>query len=301
MKTIITTLTLFFCLSVFGQVATPDICLVTVDPTYSFQQVVWQKDTISLNIDHYNIYMDDGTGTPYFLGSRDFDSSSVYEDHFNDPNVDSVAYYLTAVDTAGVESAFSTPHSTMHLSVMPNGLGGITCTWSHYWGRTVGSYECHRDTLTNDTWEMIFSGGSGTTTWDDNAMPGTPNMQYKLMTAWTGVCSTQKAIGDFNSSRSNRTQAISNPAGLEDAAFTINELYPNPVGDVLHLIGTQRFGQIKEVIVYSNQGKLIKKMDVNINNGDFHIQMDLSDIAAENYLLIVNSTNGAYHQQFIKK
>ncbi|MBL4703549.1 MAG: T9SS type A sorting domain-containing protein [Flavobacteriales bacterium] len=301
MKAILVTLSLVLSLSTFGQLATPDICLVTVDPTYTYQQIVWEKDTVSTNISHYNIYMDNGSGTPFFLGQRDFDSSSVYSDYINDPDVDSVAYYLTAVDLGGAESGYSAPHSTMHLSVVDNGAGGITCSWSHYWGRAIVAYECHRDTLTNDTWEMIFSGGSATTTWDDWNMPGTSAMQYKLMTTWTGVCSTQKAIGDFNSARSNRTSSISTPVNIEETAFVINELYPNPVEDILNLKGSQQYGRIQEVIIYNNQGKLIKKVEVEVANGEFHLEIDLSHLAADTYLVVINSTNGAFHQQFIKK
>jgi hypothetical protein len=282
-------------------VATPEICLVTVDPTYNFQQIVWQKDTLSPHLSHYNIYMNDGSGIPALLGSRSYDSSSVYEDMVNDPNADSVTYYLTAVDTLGAESAFSAPHANMFLWVSDNGAGGVTCSWRHYWGKPVLSYECHRDTLTNDTWEMVFSGGSGMTEWDDLDMPSTPNMQYILITNWAGVCSTQKAVGDFNSSRSNRTQNIATPQSIKEAAFSINELYPNPVGNRLNLKGHQRFGQIESIGIYNNQGKLVKEFEVEVNMGDFYLEIEVDDLPPSNYMIVVNSTSGAYNQQFIKK
>jgi len=300
MRIILTSLFAILSIVSIAQPATPDICLVTVDPTYTFHQVVWEKDTISVDIDYYNIYMETATG-PSLLGVRDFDSSSVYNDFVNDPDVDSVTFYLSAVDFTGAESALSAPHSTMHLWVVDNGIGGITCTWTHYEGQTVGTYECMRDTLLNDTWETVFSAGWSSVSWDDNDMPGTPSMQYKLMTTFSGVCSTQKAIGDFNSSRSNRTATISAPVSIEETAFVINELYPNPVDDILNLKGSQQFGQLQEIVIYNNQGKLIKKVNLDVNNGDFHIKMDLSELAADAYLVVINSTSGTYHQQFIKK
>jgi hypothetical protein len=300
MRTLLTSLLVLLAIVSIAQLATPDICLVTVDPTYTYHQVVWEKDTVSVNIDYYNIYMET-TGGPSLLGLRDFDSSSVYSDFVNDPDVDSVTYYLSAVDFTGAESALSAPHSTMHLRVMDNGIGGITCTWSHYEGQSVGTYECMRDTLLNDTWEMVFSAGWSSVSWDDNDMPGTPSMQYKLMTTFSGVCSTQKAIGDFNSSRSNRTATISAPVNVEETAFVINELYPNPVDDILNLKGSQQFGQIQEIVIYNTQGKLIKKLDLDLNNGDFHIEVDLRELAADTYVVVINSTNSNFHQQFIKK
>jgi hypothetical protein len=300
MRTLLTSLLVLLAIVSIAQLATPEICLVTVDPTYTYHQVVWEKDTVSVNIDYYNIYMET-TGGPSLLGLREFDSSSVYSDFVNDPDVDSVTYYLSAVDFTGAESALSPPHSTMHLRVMDNGIGGITCTWSHYEGQSVGTYECMRDTLLNDTWEMVFSAGWSSVSWDDNDMPGTPSMQYKLMTTFSGVCSTQKAIGDFNSSRSNRTATISAPVNVEETAFVINELYPNPVDDILNLKGSQQFGQIQEIEIYNTQGKLIKKLDLDLSNGDFHIEVDLRELAADTYVVVINSTNGNFHQQFIKK
>ena len=61
MKITLSTILLFVFTTSFAQLATPEICLVTVDPTYTFNQVVWQKDSLSVNIDYYKIYMDDGS------------------------------------------------------------------------------------------------------------------------------------------------------------------------------------------------------------------------------------------------
>ncbi len=296
----------FIALAFFGyaQPTTPDICLVTVDTGSTFTKVVWDKDTVSTDIDYYNVYKQIAV-SPFkqLLGSRDFDSSSVFEDHISDPNADSNTYYLTAVDLSGVESTFSAPHSTIHLTVTPNGAGGMLCSWTHYEGRMVDSYHCHRDSLINDDWEVIFASSTGTqSAWNDNDMPITSTMRYKLEVEWSSVCSTQKkAIGDFNSSRSNRTAALNNPMNVEELPFVVSEFYPNPVEDELTIRGNQRVGQFTALQVYSNDGKLIKQVPLSQGAGDFNLVVNLSELAAGSYLVVLNSTNGSFQQSIIKK
>lgn len=288
----------------FAQVATPNICLVSVDSNSTHNYVVWEKP-ITGAIDYYNIYYDNGSGSPVLLGNRDYDSLSIYRDFTNDPNVDSVTYYLSAVDTFGVETAMSAPHSTMYLNIAHNGQGGVMCSWSHYWGRSVSSYQCWRDTAINDTWEMIFASGSGAQSgWNDNNMPGTSSMRYFLKTEWGSVCTISRANNDFNSSRSNRTSTISNPQvpqDLKDFPIIVTALYPNPTSDVLYVEGTQQFGEITGVKIYDPAGRLVDEQTVNPVNGSFKLEISTLTLRPGNYLMEINSTRGVYHQKFLKE
>jgi len=192
-----------------------DICVVTVDTISGMNLIVWEK-TPGLNIDYFNIYKEGTQSGIYFLvGSRPFDSISVFEDSLANPQIRSWRYKISAVDSCGQESDLSGIHKTMHLTVNLGLNNTINLIWDDYSGFSFSSYIIYRGTDPDSmvAYDVI---PSNLHSYVDPAPP--TGQLYYLVSALhpSGGCTADKTK-NFNSAKSNTTSigsATANPLSL---------------------------------------------------------------------------------------
>ncbi|HHZ65995.1 MAG TPA: T9SS type A sorting domain-containing protein [Flavobacteriales bacterium] len=183
--------------------AIQDICVVTVDTVSGKNIVVWEK-TGGLGIDHFNIYKE-GTqsGIYQLIGSTPFGSLSEYHDSLSDPSLRSWRYKISAVDSCGQESALSSIHKTLHLTINLALGGGNNLIWDGYSGLPISTYVIYRGTAPDTLKAINIVSGNSFTFTDPSPPAGTLHYVVAALHPFGG-CTADKAK-NYNSSKSNST------------------------------------------------------------------------------------------------
>lgn len=221
---------------VVNPVPTQELCMVSVDPTSTFNVVTWEKP-VSLEIDSFRIYRE-VLSSFVQIGAVPYDSLSEYNDSTflpaADPNTTNFRYKISVVDTCGNESTLSNHHRTIFLQAN-QGVGGVVnLNWVPYEGATVDFYRILRDTLGTGIYVAIDSVPGSNTVYTDNAPPVvTTNVSYLLESNWAITCTPTRA--SINTTRSNiKNMSLTVPGtGVAEQALMNAQInvYPNPAMD----------------------------------------------------------------------
>ena len=256
----------------------PEIGIVGIS-SLNKNRIAWNK-TISNGIAAYNIYKETNVTNAYEkIGSVAYDSLSVFTDNQSAANVKSNKYKMSILDKSGLESPFSNPHKTMHLSINK----GLDNTWNLIWepyeGFTVSTYNIYRGTNLNNLNFIDATSASSSQYSDVSAPSGDVYYQMEVISptlinpskvsAVNKIQEAENSIqGSYNSSRSNiATNVISaiNELGTESNNIGI---YPNPVKNDFRIDFNE--GSTFEIINLMGQvvynGNLIKNTIVQTSN-----------------------------------
>ncbi len=266
-----------------ASVSTQEICVVSVD-TNNQNVVNWTKP-IAGNIAGYNIYRNI-TGSYVQIGYRDYDSLSYFIDNtFGvDPSITSYRYKISVVDTCGNESALSAYHETIHLTTNVGTGGEVNLIWDNYEGFGFSFYYILRDSTSSNNWEIIDSVPATNFTYTDNNVP-TIGADYAVEVVTPTFCDATKAIGDFNSSRSNRKTNVAGPTSVSNPELEYS-VFPNPFKDQLTL---KMNTPIISGELMSLNGQVIEQFSGDYQNAT---TLNLSGLAAGTYLVVVNTELG---------
>ncbi len=283
---------------------TTQLCLATVDSATEANVIVWEE-VAGIGISHYEIYRKAlfGTDNYYKVGTVPVDSLSFFIDTV--ANTDAIwwNYKIKTVDSCGSASPLSEAvnHKTIHLSLYPASTpGSVKLKWNHYQGFSFSQYYIDRYT-TATGWVTIDSVASTITQFTTALPADTLGLMYQIFAKSPSTCSPTKAIGDFNSSRSNRKSEVTGaaPSALEEEAMLIN-VFPNPVSDLLTLRALHN-QDILTIKVLDNIGRQVAYYDVSGNGGVLDFKLSTVDLASGNYMLALSSSTGTYHYKFIKQ
>lgn len=238
-----------------------DICIVSVDSVSNTNRVVWEKDLTSNNISHYNVYKESSqAGVYYLVGAVPYDSLSVYVDPVSNPQVRSWRYKISVVDDCGNESALSSEHKTIHLTVNQGISNSYNLIWDHYDGLNYSTYEIYRKTNSSG-WTFVTSLPSNLNSYTDVAPPA--GTEYYRVEALMNVnCDPTRA--GVNTSRSNvKNTPSAPPYGLSVEENELNEmiLYPNPTTGMFTL--DINSNEPLNIEVYNSVGELLGKEQTN--------------------------------------
>ena len=119
-----------------------NICLVTVDTTFTHNVVVWERgsQTSANPIDSIKIYRSKLLGGDTLVGSVHWDSVSQFRDYSADPNLRPYRYRISGVDDQGDEGSKSLPHQTIHFAILEQG-DSIRLRWTKYMGQSINYYK----------------------------------------------------------------------------------------------------------------------------------------------------------------
>lgn len=267
----------------------PTICMVTVDSTSTQNVVVWDKSTTQ-EAEYYNIYREGYCDNNNFgiVGTVDFDSLSVFYDTVVNSDTRTWRYYVTAVDTCGVESGASAIHRTIHLTAAfcPDTTLGLE--WSEYQGMPILGYKIYRENPAQTGYDFVDSVGPLTTNYIDaiNFAPYT-EVEYFIDAIPASPCVATRAYNQ-NEARSNHSRAGVPPP---DTTSTVDlpevviensfQLYPNPSNEVVYLnINGEKtnwklemLDQIGRVVMSGNVRDRATLPVKNINAGVYFIRL----------------------------
>ncbi|MFN6074153.1 MAG: T9SS type A sorting domain-containing protein [Fluviicola sp.] len=269
-----------------------NICVVTVDSSTTTNLVVWEPEE-TVGISHYNIYRETTViGEFIQIDTVQAANLSVFNDVVASPEERSWRYIISAVNTCGVESALSTPHRTIHLSMLGIGTSQTKVVWTPYEGANFSDYLIYRKE--SGVWTLIATVPNTQTEYLDNIDVNTLGLDYLVEFELATPCiPSLNKINDFNSSRSNRergTFAVGEGTGDSNNELAENnmknaKIYPNPFEDKLTIVtDVDQFftAEIKDV-----NGKTIQEFSLN-GTQNF---IDLSSINSGYYFIILKNSN----------
>lgn len=279
------------------------ICLLTVDTARHTNQIVWER-TATTGIDYYNIYRESSlSGLYYLVASVPSDSTSYFTDPVADPFIQSWRYKVSAVSECGIESELSDIHKTIHLT-SNIGVGGVVnLIWDHYEGFSYPTYHIWRYSDI-DGWNNIASVSSQNTSYTDATPPaGATNLGYIIEIDPPSTCTATRANTDFNSSRSNRSQAVGSiamPLSVVDHHESINHLkvYPNPGNGNFNVELNFLNAEEATLEVTDIAGKVVYQQAVS-GHGVLLEQLNLSNLKNGMYVLNVRSEGGIISERIV--
>ena len=282
-----------------------ELCVVTVDPTSTFNQVVWEKPVSTL-IDSFYVYWENGNNVFEKVGAVDYDELSEFIDNTSNanPNSSSHSYKISQFDFCGVEGVLSDYHKTMFLSVP----GNANLLWNSYEGFTSSyQYVVYRDELGTDNFVAVQTLPSSTNAWTDPTPPADLTLaQYNVRINFVngGHCISTVKANDYGSTRSNKQHGIAGGGGtdgiIELSDIITLDVYPNPNNGEFNLTVNSLIKQILDIEILDINGKIIEKQNIEVN-GEKTINFELLDVEAGIYMLKVSTNSGVVVRRLIKE
>jgi hypothetical protein len=168
------------------------LCIVTVDTATSKNLIIWEKNQQE-GIKNFKIYRETANNNYQLLTSLPFNALSEFTDPIADVDNHSWRYRITAVDSCGEETPYSSPHKTIHLVQNDLSSGGFSLSWDYYDGSNYSSFDIWRE-LPSAGWEKIVT-LPGTTTSYTDLSTSDPGARYMIEVTLTNSCeSTAKGI-----------------------------------------------------------------------------------------------------------
>ncbi len=280
--------------------ATPSICMVTVDSTSSKNLIEWDKPAQG-SIDSFRIYREVASVYKH-IASLPYKAFSVFTDTTNgvNPNITSYQYEISAVDTCGNESALSSFHRTIHVSISPASPCGYNLNWNDYIGFNITQYLIYRDSA-NTGWKVKDSVSFGNVAWSDptcyakndtigymveavNPSPCTPSvMGHKAITATSTRSNTQHNL-------------VTGVQDLNPAVASVL-VYPNPSDGKFSVAITNYELGITNVEVYNILGEIVYSSS---SVGHSQLSIDISNMPAGVYSLKITTGKGVQYQKLVK-
>lgn len=275
----------------------PEICLLTVDSTYTYNQMVWEKVT-GLQADGFNVYRETPVyGTFEQVHSQPYSTESFFVDNAASPIDRSWRYYLTTYDACGNESDPSFIHKTIHIVASNAGAGTFNISWDKYEGLDYTDVDLYRYTQSTG-WQVIGNFGLTQLSTPDTP-PDTVDLDYFVAFNLTDGCTTSKAQ-DYNSSRSNLSTSVWNPGEdiltIEDLDLGVISIYPNPTTD-LFTIYIENPSEFERIEIRNLNGQLIM-LDQVIGN---YAEYSLYDFSDGIYLVSFIASDKVINEKIVKR
>lgn len=214
----------------------PTTCLLTVDTSYVYNQIVWEKDILE-QVAGFNVYRETPTlGEFEQVAQRPYALESFFLDNAASPMDKSWRYHLTTYDACGNESYPSFIHKTIHTVAVPVGGTEYEVHWDKYEGLSYTDVDLFRFDNVNG-WQNIGTFGVNTLSYLDNPTE-IAGLDYMVSFNLTDPCTSTKAQ-DYNSSRSNKSSGVFDGGGsttnIVDEEIGKVSIYPNPTNGLVNI------------------------------------------------------------------
>jgi hypothetical protein len=279
-----------------------DICVATVDETYSHNIVVWERDNqISplAAIDSIFIYRRTLDGTDSLIAGVKYSDLSEYHDLDANPNLRPYMYRIAGKDVNGVVGPLSAPAQTIHFVIVEDALNNLWLKWTPYIGKPFNFYQC---------WDLPAGGGNSIlvnstsnnqdTAW--NFTTAVPQVQYDMVVDvdFVNTCTSTKA--NHNTTRSNQASGIkADGLNVEELKIQNVILAPNPANGNMNVTFSSQAWTPITIKVYDISGRIVKQMSPIKVLGQHSVNIDLEDVQNGIYQLVID--NGTFNSyRFMK-
>ena len=275
----------------------PQICLLTVDTSLVYNEIVWEKDPNNI-VDGFNIYRETGTfGVFELVTSQPYVNESVYIDNAASPVDRSWRYFITSYDACS-ESYGSFIHKTIHIVEVSNNGTDVGIAWDDYEGITYSSIDLMRFDDVNG-WQNVANLPIGTNTYTDTP-PEMLGLDYMISFNLATPCTSTKAQ-DHNTSRSNTSSSTFIGGDPTDLSVIEKEdgkimLYPNPTSDNLNIF-IENSDDYDVIRIVNINGELVYTQTISESLN----QISTYGFAKGIYFVQIYSENGIVTEKIVKQ
>ncbi|MGM0497295.1 MAG: N-acetylmuramoyl-L-alanine amidase [Bacteroidota bacterium] len=261
--------------------AVPAISFVEVTDENN-NKVTWNKTDNPL-IEHYNVYKETPSSDKYEKVSVVNSSEpGEYLDENSSPTQRAARYRISLTDTLGRETDLSKAHKTIHLTINQGLNDNYNLIWDGYEGINFNTYTIYRGN-SKDNLQKIDQIQNTLFSYTDNPSADKP-VFYGI-----GIERDiqKKSSFEMSSPISNIVEIVNKNNRL---------IYPNPATNKVFIRSSQLLGEEITVELYSNQGKLVKKIHLKGEN-----EFSVADIDAGVYLVKMTGKTKTVTSKLIKQ
>lgn len=255
-------------------IATPAICMVTVDPLSKYNVIVWEKTSYK-HIDSFIIYREISSNVYKPIGAVSANALSIFTDTVRtkyfpstgNPNMGSYRYKLQMKDSCSNYSKLSPYHNTIFIADN-NG----TFMWSPLYsieGQTnpVNNYVLMRDDNSNGNWHTVASvSGSQQMVRDPDYASYVGVASWRLETQWSISCSPTKTPV-YSASISNIFKPTTTDVNIIADKVNVS-IYPNPFSQSATVqINGVNMGNTYVLKIFTIYGEEVRADIVQAQNG----------------------------------
>lgn len=254
-------------------VATPNICMVTVDTAVNKNLIVWENTPNITGIASYNVYK--LVNSSYqLLGNILYNDTTQFLDLTSEPSIHSDKYVIASVDSCGNIGAYSPYHQTMNLSIVDGSGDALSLIWTKY---------IDEADINNPTEYEIYR-GVGSLNYFASITGGLSDYNYNIPTT-TGdesfIIIVQRPIGcsPLNNSRASGGPYYQSSSNIEDEGLIDTKvsqldtdkftIYPNPSTDYAIIKTSLTNGTIK---LFNALGIMVF-MDENVDLRSYKLEL----------------------------
>jgi N-acetylneuraminic acid mutarotase len=265
-------------------IASPALCIVTVDEVSGKNKLIWRYD--DSRVKSFSIYRETNTAGDFTLTSSVAGDARSYLDLDSSPAERASRYRISATDSCDRETALSETHKTMHLTINKGQGNSWNLIWDQYEGFEFGSYSIERRIDLGEFSELTTI-ASNLTSFTDLDVPA-EIVEYRIGVVNAQNCSPiSESVARSNTERNE--VVTSSEVKVEHDII----VYPNPVSDELMI---EYFG--------SNGGFTLRTAMGNvIVEGRIHgaTRLDVSSLASGLYFLVVSNSSATKVTKVQKK
>ena len=295
------------CLALFStllkaQVATPVICMVTVDDS-SYHNIVYYDKTAYTNADSFFLWRET---TPSFfvriLAQRK-NAMSLFLDTAAAGNPNSALHRYKLQFHDSVLNAYS-PLSDYHTSMFC--LQSTTnYNWNLYAVENTGSsmvlkYKLMQDNFSNNVWHAIDSMTNTTIQATESTITGFPYARWRLFTEWSISCTPTAREGnptDQNTIIRSKSNITNNrTSGIREYHLSSN-LYPNPATSQVTLRFNFPVSSQTNIVLYNALGA--EAGHFVVSQGKDEIVIPVSNYPEGVYFIKIGNTGGESYKKLV--
>ncbi len=279
--------------------SSPELCMVTLDPTTNKNKIVWKKPD-SKNIDKYIIYRMNAHWEFDSIGYQNYAGNNYFIDNAISPEKKAERYTIGLIDVCGNKSDFSDDGiKTMHLMIYPGPNKKWQLLWSPYTGADDPYYRIYRgttptnkvliDSLTGDEDQMFMYT-------DIDSPSGT--VYYSVEAVTDEDCEETQGPTVAGRIRSNNAYYTAETMGLDNLQTLDAVIYPNPTKGLVSVqITDKTSADISTLTVINPLGQIVFTQQLIQTKTD----VDLSNYPKGIYVLKVENDNHfSFHKLIVE-
>jgi hypothetical protein len=269
----------------------PEICMVTVDTSTNYNEIVWEK-IVTNGIEQYYIYRESSVGGIYnLIGVQNYSDISTFIDSTSNSLQQSYRYKLAINDTCGVLSQQSSYHQTIHLAVNSGISGQWNLIWNNYEGFSFSTYNIYRGTDPGNM-TLLNSVANSVTSYTDLAPPA-GIVYYMIEVVIATPCNPSFKSGESISSTISNI-ANTDEVGIPEIFGNENiQIYPNPSSGIFTIKFSDPINSPALIEITNSIGQLVYSGNININTKS----IDLSELSKGMYLLKLTVAEKSYFEK----
>ncbi len=238
-----------------------DICLVSVDDVTNKNVVIWEKPVLT-GVDSFYVYKESTSSNVYTkIGSIAADAFSTFTDNNSNPLQRADRYKISILDTCGFESAPSTVHKTIHLSINQGVGTTYNLIWDAYEGFVFGTYYILRGTNPNNLVTIDSIQSSLLSYTDLNPPAGTIYYAIEVRKAITCNPTARTSSVGYASSRSNIKDNTLSSLNDYTNPFNSFTIVPNPATESTSVNINLSNSSITNISVFDVTGRLVQLLN----------------------------------------